>query len=87
MPTKFALMSLIAGVVVVGLFTLNARAAPQVLALISTQGEVGLACNGSECAATFSSFCLQNQRSSPPSGTAYHLASADDFRVTALDRQ
>ncbi len=87
MPMKFALMSSIAAVVAFGWFTVDARAAPQVLALISTEGAVQLACQGGECAATFSSFCLQNERSSPPSGTAYQLASADDIRVTALDRQ
>ncbi len=87
MPMKFALMSSIAAVVAFGSFAVNARAAPQVLALISTEGAVQLACNGGECAATFSSFCLQNERSSPPSATAYQLAGAEDLRVTGLYRQ
>lgn len=83
---KILLPGFIAGVLLSGLFALNAQAAPQALALLSTQGAVQLACSGGECAATFSSYCLQNERPSPPSGTAYELADTTNFRVTALDR-
>jgi len=70
----------------VAYFVSNAQAAPQALALLSTEGGVQLACSGDECGATFSSYCLQNERHSPPGGTPYKLASSDGFQVTAVDR-
>lgn len=87
MPVKILLIGLIVGVLGSVSLALDVRAAPQALALLSTQGGVQLSCDGDQCAATFSSFCLQNERPSPPGGTAYQLASADDIRVTGLDGQ
>lgn len=87
MPMKFVLVSFVAGVV--GLFSVvpGAGAATQPLALMSTQGEVRLACSGEQCAATFSSYCLLNERRSPPAGTAYRPASAEGIRVVGRDRR
>lgn len=87
MSMKILVIGLIAGVLGSVSVTLDVRAAPQALALLSTPGGVQLTCDGEQCAATFSSFCLQNERPSPPGGTAYQLASADDIRVTGLDGQ
>ncbi|MBT3371129.1 MAG: hypothetical protein HOA08_21975 [Rhodospirillaceae bacterium] len=86
MLKKFKSFAIVAAAVVSATFTLGAQAAPQALALLSTEGDVRLACNGAECAATFSSYCLQNERPSPPGGTAYRLAGREGFAVTALDR-
>ena len=58
-----------------------AQAAPQALALVATEGKVGLTCEGRECSAELTSFCLDAGRFSPAPGTAYHLAGAADVRV------
>jgi len=59
----------------------TAQAAPQALALVATEGKVGLVCEGRECGAELTSFCLDAGRFSPAPGTAYHLAGAGDVRV------
>lgn len=87
MPIKFVLVSTLVGFVGAASFNLDARAAPQALALLSTQGDVQLVCDGGQCAATFSSYCLQAERASPVAGTTYQLAGAEDIRVTGIDRQ
>ncbi len=49
-----------------------ASAAPQVLGLVADNGfPTTLSCDEFECVAQFSSFCLQEGRSSPPTGTTY----------------
>ncbi len=58
-----------------------AQAAPQALALVATEGKVGLVCEGRECSAELTSFCLDAGRFSPAPGTAYHLAGAAEVRV------
>ena len=64
-----------------------AQAAPQVLALIATNGKVDLVREGRACSAELTSFCLDVGRFSPAPGTAYHLAGAADVRLvgTAAD--
>ena len=86
-----------AGVIVAALFALGssvAQAAPQALALVATKGKVGLACQGSDCSAELTTFCLQPDRFAPPRGTRYRLADAGavqllgttrDGRTTVLD--
>ena len=51
-----------------------AQAAPQALALVATEGKVALTCEGRECGAEVTSFCLDASRFSPPRGTEYRLA-------------
>ena len=58
-----------------------AQAAPQVLALIATNGKVDLVCEGRACSAELTSFCLDAGRFSPAPGTAYHLAGTADVRL------
>jgi hypothetical protein len=62
-----------------------ALAAPQPLALVATLGPVELNCDGRDCAAEFSAFCLQAERGSPDRGQAYRPLGA--VRVAALDAQ
>ncbi len=71
-----------------------AQAAPQALALVATEGKVGLTCEGRECSAEMTSFCLDAGRFAPPKGTAYRLAgrglirliaTTEDGRALALD--
>jgi len=56
------------------MFTLSAvpaAAAPQILALLSTDGAVPLDCRDGTCMAEFSGFCLQRKRPDPSPGTQY----------------
>lgn len=48
-----------------------AAAAPQILGLVASAAPVPLVCDGLECAAEFPAFCLQQERTMPPRGTAY----------------
>lgn len=60
-----------------------AQAAPQALALVATAGKVGLTCEGRDCSAEMTSFCLDAGRSAPPRGTAYRLAGSGLIRLIA----
>lgn len=60
-----------------------AVAAPQPLALVATLGPVELHCDGRDCAAEFTAFCLQEDRGSPDRGHAYRTIGA--VRVVARD--
>jgi hypothetical protein len=62
-----------------------ALAAPQPLALVATLGPVELKCDGRECAAEFSAFCLQEDRGSPRRGHAYQPVGA--IGVVARDAE
>ena len=59
----------------------TASAAPQVLALLSSDGEVTLRCEGGVCTADFSAFCLQQSRPAPTTGTPYQFADASQVRL------
>ncbi len=63
-----------------------AGAAPQVLGLVSSAGEVTLYCHGDDCGASLSAFCLQAERQTPAGGTAYLFAEPDGVRLTGLRR-
>ncbi len=71
---QLALLSVVAGL---AFGAHPARAAPQSLALVATHGGIELNCQGGECGAEFSTFCLQTDRNSPAPGTAYWLATGD----------
>ncbi|MFQ5785265.1 MAG: hypothetical protein ACE5H8_10635 [Alphaproteobacteria bacterium] len=64
-----------------------ARAAPQVLALVASNGSVPLVCDGETCAAEFTAFCLQETRPPPPRGTVYRAVGGAGISVavTAAD--
>jgi hypothetical protein len=66
-------LAVVAGLVLAaGLSAGSASAAPQVLGLVASNGfPTPLTCDEFECSAQFSSFCLQEARSSPPTGTSY----------------
>ena len=70
--TGYLAAALACSSVAVALWTSPATAAPQVLGLVADNGfPTPLICDGYECSAQFSSFCLQEGRSSPSTGTAY----------------
>ena len=76
MPAAFLvsrLLPALAGLALAAILSAgSANAAPQVLGLVADNGfATPLACDGFECSAQFSSFCLQEARSSPPTGAAY----------------
>ena len=52
----------------------EARAAPQVLALIATDQPVALTCDATECRAELPTLCLQPERRAPQAGRGYRLA-------------
>jgi len=57
----------------------SAQAAPQALALVATGGDVALVCDGDECKAEMSAFCLQYDRTTPVRGTRYDLVDGSDL--------
>ena len=57
------------------------QAAPQALALVATDGKVGLTCGARECSAEVTSFCLDAGRFSPPRGTEYRIAGGGQIRL------
>lgn len=86
MQYAFRRFSLIAVAVLAGIAVAPTAgfAAPQALALVATQGGTTLTCEGGICSAEFSAFCLQQDRASPPQGTAYRLQDAATVRVTGV---
>ena len=86
MPISFDSKRL-AGMVLAATLALGsatALAEPQVLALVATQGKVALTCEGGECGAEFSSFCLQRDRYSPAQGTPYVLANGSGITLVGV---
>ena len=61
----------------------TASAAPQPLGLVATNGPVPLTCFAGQCAAQFTSFCLQRARSIPSPGTVFRVVGGD-FTLIAI---
>ena len=62
-------------------------AAPQILALVATDGPVPLSCKDGTCQATLSALCLQKDRAPPASGQLYDPARADHVTLVVTDGQ
>lgn len=60
-----------------------AKAEPQILALITTDGAKPLTCAQGECYAEFTSFCMEPGRQSPAHVTAYVPATGADLTLVA----
>ena len=60
----------------------GASAAPQVLALFSTDRPVALACEGEVCRAELPTLCLQPGRRVPQPGRGYRLAEGQSLTLT-----
>lgn len=60
-----------------------AMAAPQVLALLPSDSEIVLRCDGADCAAEVSTICLQPERATPVPGQAYTALTDDHITLTA----
>jgi hypothetical protein len=61
----------------------QALAASQVLALFASNGATPLTCEGGECSAELSVFCLQEDRWAPRPGTGYQFAEGQDLVLVA----
>ncbi len=59
----------------------GAGAAPQVLGVIASNGDVPLHCADGACTAELSSFCLQRERPVPPAGTRYQTLTGRDVTL------
>jgi hypothetical protein len=85
MPKAFPVCRALAGLALaITLSSGAAIAAPQVLGLVADNGfPTPLNCDEFECGAQFSSFCLQEGRSSPPTGTTYAPAPGGTLSLVA----
>ena len=65
----------------------TAKAAPQILAALEVQEGMPFICDNGRCETDISTFCLQQDRDAPRTGTAYTPASTEHFRlrVTSAD--
>lgn len=77
LPVRFSLLLGMA------LAPVGATAAPQMLGLIATGAPIPLVCSGTVCTGELSAFCLQKDRATPPSGTAYRLVAGRLNAITA----
>ena len=60
-----------------------AAAAPQILALVASNGiATPLTCQNGTCEAELSSFCLQQTRATPTLGTVYHAVAPADLTLS-----
>lgn len=64
----------------------SADAAPQVLALFSTDRPVALSCDGGTCRAEMPTLCLQPGRRVPQSGRGYRLAEGQEIALMGRRR-
>lgn len=64
----------------------NAVAAPQILALVASDGPIALHCVGEDCRVELSAFCLQPDRAQPAAGTAYRAVDGVDIHLLAKTR-
>lgn len=60
-------------------------AAPQILAVLSSEDGVSFGCADGLCQADLSTFCLQRARPAPPVGTVYEPAAPDQFVLVVVD--
>ncbi len=63
----------------------GALAAPQILAVLGTDGDIPLICADGVCQANISTYCLQRDRLTPDYGTAYVPAAAGSFTLVLRD--
>ena len=63
-------------------FAGSASAAPQILALVASNGvATPMTCIDGQCRAELSSFCLQQSRPTPAPGTSYRAVTPDDLTL------
>ncbi len=80
---KSSMLALIAS----PLFAGAVAAAPQIMAVASTDLDVPVTCEGGTCSVELSSICLQEHRASPIIGTAYYVHGDTGFKLTGKTEQ
>src|SRR5262245_51461091 len=78
-------ITLVAAVCLIGATRQTASAAPQVLALMTSDQPIPLACNDSECSALVGTFCLQRDRDIPVYGQPYEANLPERLTLSLLD--
>lgn len=63
----------------------SVQAAPQVLAVLASQGGIPFACADGVCRAELTTYCLQKHREPPRFGEVYRPARPADFALLATD--
>jgi len=76
-------------VLLAGLVSISdeAGAAPQILGLLATGGPVDLICEDGQCAAEFTSFCLQLERRGPGYLASYRIATPGRVTLTVASSE
>ena len=64
----------------------QAAAAPQILAVIASAEPVTLQCEGGECGAEFTVYCIEQRRPSPEPGTPYYIHDPSTLTLDGLRR-
>ncbi len=75
------------GLLAPALFSFSVSAAPQILAVASTDLPVPLLCEKGDCTAELTAICLQEHRASPQLGTAYYLHETQKLSLVLTDKQ
>lgn len=78
-------ITLVAAVCLIGTASQTASAAPQVLALLTSDQPIPLACNDSECSALVGTFCLQRDRDIPVYGQPYEANLPERLTLSLID--
>lgn len=63
----------------------NAKAAPQVLAVLSSSSGIPFICDAGQCRAELTTYCLQRDREPPQYDEAYRPGRASDFALVTTD--
>ncbi|MCG8493626.1 MAG: hypothetical protein MI743_18555 [Sneathiellales bacterium] len=65
----------------------TAQAAPQILAVASTDIPLPLTCEKGECTAELTAICLQEHRASPQTGAKYYIHQSQRLKLTLIDKK
>src|SRR5262245_43570740 len=78
-------LTLLAAVCLLGTASQSVSAAPQVLALMTSDQPVPLTCTDSECSALVGTLCLQRDRDIPVYGQPYQANLPDRLTLSLID--
>lgn len=88
MPSSIRKIALsTAPIALTALFSWNAQAAPQILAVASTDIPLPLTCEKGECSVELTAICLQEHRASPQIGAKYYIHEDQRLTLTLVDKK
>jgi len=88
MPSSIVKIALAtAPIALTTLFSWNVQAAPQILAVASTDIPLPLTCAKGECTVELTAICLQEHRASPQTGTKYYIHKDQQLKLTLIDKK